>query len=64
VDSEKGAALQAKVRALHAQHGNQQQQYTERQRWKPPERVTVTPSEDTSAFENPSARKKPWWKFW
>ncbi len=65
VDSEKGAALQTRVRTIVDRHGRGPSDRLQRPRWHP---RTVKTSEPTDIVfpENaaPAKQKRPWWKFW
>ena len=69
VDAEKGAALQSRVRSLHAQHGIGRMRTPTRPRWVPRDAESASSSISPDSQPGVSStettkRKKPWWKFW
>ncbi len=65
VDAEKGTQLQQQVRAIIEQHGRGQVRQLQRQRWQPKPKMTpIDEQSESAATDEPSKKKKPWWKFW
>lgn len=70
VDREKGSELQQRVKAIITRFGRGQTTWVTRERWAPKASQAEGDSgssdapQDQQAATKPTAKKKPWWKFW